>query len=273
MKTMKISAEVEQQLTEQCKNTLLLIEQEGKMKRDERLLDDFLEANFPAKHRKNLKVFIMVTASVKIIKAKLAMPAGEWEFLAQSRLMQKAIFTNTLSYFTPVFALLAAWETANTLLNTALTAVANKTAGATGLKVTAMAGLNGILKKALAYVNGLCIDSQSTAVAIIGAAFMQQTATGTRIVKDVTVSIGTAGASINCKCPAAKIDGKRVVASYEKGYSTDKGVTWTDLVAIPKCKTIAYHLEVGVPHIFRSRYTTSKEGTTVYVYSKPITPE
>jgi hypothetical protein len=227
----------------------------------------------PKAEQRKIAHIILVSASVKIIKAKLGMPKGEWEYLAQSRLMRAAINTNTLTFFTPAFASLAAWDTQNNALNSALTAIRNKVSGAAGMKTTAMTNLSATLKKALAYVNGLCLDSQINAEAIIGAAFMQMTLTGTRVTKSITVKQTTDSGSVECKCPAAKFEGKRVTATYEKGYSKDGGATWIDLPAIAKCKIVATGLTLGVPVIFRSRVTTTKGGTTTWVISQPITPQ
>jgi hypothetical protein len=215
-------------------------------------------------------IILLAASSKKIIKAKLGLERGEWQLLAQSRSMREAIFANTLGFFTPAFLLLPEWKTANDKFNDALVAIENHVDGGKGLKETALFNVNVILKKALAYVNGLCLDSQTTAVSIIGAALMLETNTKGRIVGPITVKQGNGTGILTCSCPAPLENNHPVRTTYEKGYSTDGGKTWTDLQPIPGVKSIASGLTIGLPYVFRSRYYTVKGGLTAYVYSQPV---
>ena len=217
------------------------------------------------------RIIILSLTSVRIIKAKLGMPAAENDYLAQSAAMWSAQDSNALSYFTPAFDGMKEWSGANADMVTALKALKDGTKGGAGLKTKALARLKAVLLLALAYINKLCGAQQSLAESIIGAALMQVIKNGARVVSDITAKAGKDTASMEVSCPAAKIDGKRVAASYEKGYSKDGGTTWTDLVSLPNCKTIAYGLALNIPYIFRSRYTSTKGGTSKWVISKPVT--
>ena len=219
------------------------------------------------------RIIILAVVTIRVIKAKLAIPKKQYDFLAQSVAMQSAQSENDLSYFTPPFLGMKEWNTNNGALSDALVALKNKTIGAAGMKKTAMTNLKLTLNNALGYINTLISKQQNIAESIIEAALMEAIGGGSRVQSDITVTFGTEAASIKVKCPAAKIDGKRVTAVYEKGYSTDGGTTWTDLPSLPKCSIIATGLKTGTPHIFRSRVTTTKEGTSAWVVSKPITPQ
>ena len=218
------------------------------------------------------QIILFSTTSVAIIKAKLSMKRGEWDYLAQSQSMLLAQQNNDLTYFTPPFAGLADWKSQNDDFDTALQMIQNGKKGGTGEKKRTWGKLKGTLNKALGYINGLCTDNQEKAEAIIGAALMQMTNTKSNVTSDITVTNGKDAFTLIVKCPAAKIDGKPVVATYEKSYSADGGATWTALLSIPRCKIQTPVLVANLPVVCRSRYTTMKEGTTAWVFSKPVTP-
>ena len=219
------------------------------------------------------QIILFATTSVAIIKAKLAMSRAEWDYLADSRAMQLAQVNNFLGYFTVPFASLADWDTENDAFEKALKMIQNGTKGGAGLKKSTWSKLIGTMNKALAYVNGLCIDDQEHAESIIAAALMQMTNTKTRVTSDITVTKGKTAFTLLVKCPAAKKDGNPVAATYEKAYSSDGGATWTPLLSIPRCKIQTPVLAANVPVVCRSRYTTMQDGTTDWVYSKPVTPQ
>lgn len=224
------------------------------------------------KERQFGSIFLFATTSVRIIKAKLGMSKAEYVFLAESIAMHKAIKENTLGYFTVLFDGLTDWDDNNILLTAALQALRDGVNGAAGMKTTALGKLKTSLKLALAYVNKLCLASQDTAESIIGAALMKVINQGARVISDIVVKQGKSAASIATSCPAVKVDGKKVVATYQKGYSTDNGLTWSESVSIAQCRYTFLLLRVGVPHIFRSRTISAKTGTSIWVYSRSISP-
>ena len=219
------------------------------------------------------EIIVLTGIVVRVIKGKLGMPRGEYNYLAQSQVMYQAQFNNELGYFTPPLDELDQWNKDNGAFSDALTAIKNGTKGAAGLKSKALTNLKATLKMSLDYVNKLCLKRQDIAKSIIGAALMYEINTGSRTKSDITVSLGTDSGTIKVSCPRVKVDGKNVDATYHKGYSTDGAKTWTDLVSLPTSKTVATKLTVGIPHIFRSSTTCSKNGTTAWVYSKSITPQ
>ena len=219
------------------------------------------------------QIILFATASVAVIKAKLAMSRGEWDYLADSRAMQDAQQQNELGYFSPPFTLLGIWKGQNDEFEKALQMIQQGKKGGAGEKKRTWGKLKGTMNKALAYVNGLCIDDQEHAEAIIGAALMQMTNTKSRVTSDITVTKGKTAFTLIVKCPAAKINSNDVAATYEKAYSSDGGATWIPLLSIPRCKIQTPVLAANVPVVCRSRYTTMQEGTTDWVYSKPVTPQ
>ena len=232
----------------------------------------FLKAVLKNQVSKKRLVIVMTAITVKVIKAKLGMPKAQWDFLASSVAMQKAIFTNTLGFFTPVFGGLAAWATQNTALSAALVVLKNRGTGGKGMKSTAMTALKPTLNQALAYVNGICALNQPNALTVIEAAMMVAINPGPRTVKPITVKVLADAGTVRVGCPSTYIGPKKVAGTYEKGWSSDGGRTWNPLPSIPKCKLIATGLISGVPVIFRSRTITTIGGTSAWVISLPVTP-
>ena len=219
-----------------------------------------------------LKLIILVAVTIKVIKGKLNMPKKQWDYLATSKNMEAAILANALGYFTPAFAGLSNWALENTALEKALNAIKNRVVGGAGMKVTAMANLKITLDLALAYVNAIAKLNQPNAITIIEAALMTVINQGPRVIKPITVKVGTDAGTAIVSCPATTFEGKRVAGSYEKQWSADGGKTWVPLTTTSKCKIIATGLASGVPVIFRSRTTTTKGGTSAWVVSAPVTP-
>ncbi|MEI6487558.1 MAG: hypothetical protein WCP52_01275 [Bacteroidota bacterium] len=217
---------------------------------------------------------ILFALSVITIKAKLGMPRRDADFLKQSEDMHLAQANNTLGFFSPAFARLVQWKTENEALHNAMTDVTNGVNGAEGIKKDAKKNLQKTLKLALAYVNGLALDNQAKAEAMIEAALMKVIKQSSKSIKDFSVKQMEESGTIQLRSEAAKIDGKRVNAGYDWQYSINNGATWIALPStVNKAKTLATDMAIGVATIFRKRVTTTKGGTTAWVVSKPITPQ
>ena len=223
------------------------------------------------KHGRQRDIMIMLAVSIKIIKAKLAMPANDEEYYRKSFNMQAAILANTDGYFSPAFGRLTIWANENIALDTALDAIENKDANGEELKKAAMKNIVLTLKLALNFVNDLVLVNQPNALLIITAALMEPVGSGTIRKAEFVVKQTNESGSIKLISLAARKDGKLVAAAYEWEYSKDDGRTWIRLLITLTASRIATGMEIGVITLFRRRITT-KEGTGVWVVSRPITP-
>ncbi len=217
------------------------------------------------------ELMILLVASVRTIKAKLAMPANDEEYYRKSFNMQDAIFLNTSGYFSPAFNRLATWATENIALDTALDAIENKDANGEALKKAAMKNLKLTLKLALNFVNNLVLVNQPLALLMIEAALMEPVGAGTIRKPAFTILQTNVSGSIKLISLAARKNGKLVNAAYEWEYSIDNMATWIRLPVTLSSTTIAVDMVLGKTIVFRRRITT-REGTGEWLVSKAITP-
>jgi hypothetical protein len=213
----------------------------------------------------------------KMIIAVLKMSDKELEYQLQSVNMRQAIVDNTRGYFSapfsPPFTLLAQWQTDNEDYLAAILAVKNNEDGAGDRRDATLLALRITLWFAQTYVTGIMLLNQHIAGEIAGNAKMFTEQAGSSNKQEISVSQTKAAGEISVKTLAPKNDkGNKIAASYERSYSSDKGVTWTAMQSNMKANDIATGLDKDLIYVFKKRYTTAKGGTTPWKYSDPISP-
>lgn len=223
-------------------------------------------------------LIILTIDVIYIIKAKCPMPRAARAYQIKAVKLAKAQTDNTLGYFSPAFSGLATFITNNGKLLTAIKNFEAKNGTGTAEDVAAAkAKVKIYVDKLVAYVNGLCIDDQTNAPAIISNAGMLQAKQRAKNQKDdFSIKHGTATGEIILTSLSAKFENKRVAATYywQYGLMIDGVLTWFDLPdTINKCETTAKGMPVDTVVYFRKATHSTKGGRSAWCKELNISPK
>lgn len=244
-----------------------------KMKNKFARINEYMKYKQPQELTELQTIFVLAV-TMHIIRGKLGFTVNskDSEVLFKSTAIQEALVLNTGGYYTPAFGQMALLGTCITTFSNSINNVNLGVLGAEGAKNTAKVNLMKVLKKALAYVNGLAEDDQANAVEIITGAKMVVIGVPSINKQDFAIKQGPGTGEVILTSLAVKVDGKYVKAVYEWQFSIDNGKTWEPLPVTTTAKTMATGMLPGIATLFRKRTSSAKTGVSTWSPAIEIHP-
>jgi len=219
---------------------------------------------------------IILLAMIKLIKARCPMPRNYRKFQLKAVKLAKAQTDDIFGFFSDPFdGLDQMIEDTGTLFTEIENYEANNGTGSLERVKRAIYEVKLSVAALVVYVNKLCRADQENSLAIIAAAGMIQRKPRAKNTKaDFSLKHGATGEIILISL-AAKINGKKVTATYywQYGLMIEGVLTWYDLPdTINQCKTTATGMPKNITVFFRKSVRTKKGGRSKWCKEIGISP-